>query len=190
MTPFRKRRRGGFVAEFDANEAELLTNLVGQVLALLQDRNGDAESAADPLARMVGMDGPMHAPDDPVLARLLPDAYRDSPEDATEFRRFTERSLSDAKVDHGNTVLTSLLDAGFEPGGDRAVEIELDMDGAWSWLKSLTDVRLAMAARIGIDDESDLALLHEATEESLRAMADIYEWLGYVQESLVHAMSQ
>ncbi len=32
-------------------------------------------------------------PEDPVLARLLPDAYRDDPEAAGEFRRYTEPAL-------------------------------------------------------------------------------------------------
>ena len=38
------------------------------------DRPGDP--SMDDLARLLGQTGPATPPDDPVLARLLPDAYR------------------------------------------------------------------------------------------------------------------
>ena len=37
-------------------------------------------------------------PDDPALARLLPDAYADDDEASAEFRRFTERTLRETKM--------------------------------------------------------------------------------------------
>ena len=47
-------------------------------------------------------------PEDPVLARLLPDAYRDDPEAAGEFRRYTEQDLRSGKVAAAQTVLATL----------------------------------------------------------------------------------
>ena len=44
----------------------------------------------------------------PVLARLLPDAYRDDTEAAGEFRRFTEQDLRSGKVAAARTVLDTL----------------------------------------------------------------------------------
>jgi hypothetical protein len=149
VKPFKRRKKGGFVAEFSMQEAELLANLVSQVIELLEDRNGACESSADPLAAMVGMSGPMVAPEDPALARLLPDGYRGSPDDATEFRRFTEQSLSAMKSANGGHVLESLSDAGLT-AGLKKLEVELTEQQGWAWLKSLTDVRLALAARIGM----------------------------------------
>lgn len=194
MKGFRKRRRGGIVGTFEGPEAALLANLVGQVVELLRDRNGESESSADPLATMIGMAGPMTPPDDPVLARLLPDAYRDAPDDATEFRRFTEQTLSSAKVANAEVVLAALAAGGLGadgPGEDASgdhVEVELDEAQGWAWLKALTDVRLAFATRIGIETEEDLEHMLASDDEAAIAMADIYDWLGYVQESLVHAL--
>ena len=46
------------------------------------------------------------APEDPVLARLLPDGYRDDPEAAGEFRKYTEPSLRSAKHQAAQTCWT------------------------------------------------------------------------------------
>ena len=194
MKPFKKRRRGGITATFEAGEAHLLASLSGQVVELLRDRNGASESDADPLAVQLGMGGSAVPPEDPVLARLLPDAYRGSDDDSGEFRRLTERSLTSTKVHHAETLIGSLIDGGltFEvPTGDdegEDVEVELNADAVQSWLKSLTDIRLSLAVRLGIENEEDAMLVGESSDEAIVAMAEIYDWLGYVQETLIAAL--
>ena len=70
-----KRRRGAVTADLDAGEAGLLAALAEDLLGLLGD--GD-QADEDPLAAMVGLSsGPVAVPDDPALARLLPNAYAD-----------------------------------------------------------------------------------------------------------------
>lgn len=193
MKPFKRRRRGGLAATFELGEAHLLANLAGQVVELLRDRNGAQESDTDPLAAQLGMGGPSLPPEDPVLLRLLPDAYRDDAEDAGEFRRFTERSLTSAKVLNAETMIGSLIDGGLSYGelpdedGD-PVEVELDPAEAQAWLRSLTDIRLSIAVRLGIETEEDAMLVGESEDEATAAMSDILEWLGYVQETLVEAL--
>ena len=193
MKPFKRRRRGGMTATFTSAEAHLLANLAGQVVELLRDRNGASESDADPLAVQLGMGGSAVPPEDPVLARLLPDAYRDSEDDAGEFRRLTERSLTSTKVHHAEILIGSLIDGGLSFGtpiedeGDD-VEVELDSDAVQSWLKSLTDIRLSLAVRLGIDNEEDAMLVGESADEAIVAMSEIYDWLGYVQETLIAAL--
>ncbi|MFC5677853.1 DUF2017 domain-containing protein [Aeromicrobium endophyticum] len=195
MRPFRKRRRGGISATFEIGEAHLLANLAGQVVELLRDRNGAEESHADPLAAQLGMGGPSLPPDDPVLQRLLPDAYRDDADDAGEFRRFTERSLTSAKVANAETLIGSLVDGGLTFGqlpdelddGDR-VEVELDDAEVQAWLKALTDVRLSLAVRLGIETDDDAEQVSQSDDDATAAMSDIFEWLGYVQETLVAAL--
>ncbi|MGH3387213.1 MAG: DUF2017 domain-containing protein, partial [Nocardioidaceae bacterium] len=143
-------------------------------------------------------DGPVDAPEDPVLARLLPDAYREDVEAAGEFRRFTERGLRDQKASNGLVVLETLRAAGLPdevadaesesvPGD--TVEVDLSHDAVQAWLRSLTDVRLALATRLGVedDDEDEWAALDEDDPRSY--LHDVYDWLGYVQESLVRAAS-
>ena len=193
MKPFKKRRRGGMPATFTSAEAHLLANLAGQVVELLRDRNGASESDADPLAVQLGMGGSAVPPEDPVLARLLPDAYRDSEDDSGEFRRLTERSLTSTKVHHAEILIGSLIDGGLSFGtpiedeGDE-VEVELDSDAVQSWLKSLTDIRLSLAVRLGIENEEDAMLVGESADEAIVAMSEIYDWLGYVQETLIAAL--
>lgn len=184
MKPFRRRRRGTVTATFALNEAQLLVNLTGQIVELLQDRNGPSESEPDPLAQLIGMTGPALPPEDPVLARLLPDAYRDAPDDAAEFRRFTEQSLSSAKVANARTVIQSLEDGGLDVGA-KNVEVELDDGQVMAWLRSLTDVRLALAVRLGIESEEDAERLAASDDEATLAMGEVFDWLGFVQETLV-----
>jgi hypothetical protein len=193
VKPFKKRRRGGITATFEIGEAHLLANLSGQVVELLRDRNGAEESDSDPLAAQLGMGGPSLPPEDPVLRRLLPDAYRDDQEDAGEFRRFTERSLTSAKVLNAETLIGSLVDGGLTFGelpdedGD-PVEVELDDNEVQAWLRALTDVRLSLAVRLGIETDEDTMLVAQSDDDAVAAMSDIFEWLGYVQETLVAAL--
>lgn len=193
MKPFKRRRRGGIAATFEPGEAHLLASLAGQVVELLRDRNGADESDADPLAAQIGMGGPSLPPEDPVLKRLLPDAYRDDEVDAGEFRRFTERSLTSAKVLNAETLIGSLIDGGLSFGepidqASQPVEIELDEDEVQAWLRSLTDIRLSLAVRLGIENDEDAMLIGASDDESIVAMSEIYEWLGYVQETLIGSL--
>jgi hypothetical protein len=191
MTPFKRRRRGGLVSTFDPAEAAVLANLAGQVVELLRDRNGEKASDPDPLMADLGFTGPAQAPEDPVLRRLLPDAYRDEPEDAAEFRRFTEPALTSAKVGNAQQLIDSLAAAGLDPAGegDEPIEVELGPEAAQAWLRSLTDIRLSLAVRLGIETEEDAMLLAQSGDEAEMAMSELYDWLGYVQETLVQALS-
>lgn len=197
MKPFRRRRRGGLLASFEPGEAQVIASLTSQVVELLRDRNGESASDPDPLAGELGLSGgPSLPPDDPVLQRLLPDAYRDDADEAAEFRRFTERSLTSSKVANAEVVLQTLRDAGLddldpesEPGEGDDLEVELGDDAVQAWLRTLTDVRLALAVRLGIENDEDAMLLHESQDEAVLAMAELYDWLGYVQETLVQALN-
>ncbi len=193
MKPFKRRRRGGICATFEAGEAHMLANLSGQVVELLRDRNGVSESEPDPLFEQVGLGGPLYPPEDPVLKRLLPDAYRDDPEDAAEFRRFTEQSLSAAKVRNAELMIDSLIDGGLSFDDEdlestKQIEVELDPEAVQAWLRSLTDIRLSLAIRLGIENDEDVMLISSSDDEATVAMGEIYDWLGYVQESLVGAL--
>ena len=196
MKPFKRRRRGGLLATFEPGEAHVIASLTSQVVELLRDRNGESASETDPLAGELGLSGgPSLPPDDPVLRRLLPDAYRDDSGEAAEFRRFTERSLTSAKVANAETVLATLKDAGLDETSfdedakaQEPLEVELDAEAVQAWLRTLTDVRLSLAVRLGIETDEDAMLLHQSDDEATLAMAELYDWLGYVQETLVTAL--
>ena len=197
MKPFKRRRRGGLLATFEPGEAQVIASLASQVVELLRDRNGESASDPDPLAGELGLSGgPSLPPDDPVLQRLLPDAYRDDADESAEFRRFTERSLTSTKVANAEAVLASLREAGLdetkvddEDAEDQEpLEVELDAEAVQAWLRTLTDVRLSLAVRLGIESDEDMMLLHQTEDEAVIAMTELYDWLGYVQETLVTAL--
>ena len=189
MTPFKRRRRGGIVATFDPAEATVLANLAGQVIELLRDRNGVQVSETDTLLGELGMMGPSQPPEDPVLKRLLPDAYRDDPDDAAEFRRFTETSLTSAKVANAEGLMSSLVTGGLDDLSDEPIEVELDPGSVQAWLRALTDIRLSLAVRLGLETDEDAMLLENSSDPAVVAMGELYDWLGYVQESLVQSLS-
>lgn len=203
MTPFR-HRHGRVETTFELAEGRMLSNLARQVIELLHDRNAPPEAEDDPLAAEVGMTGAHQPPEDPVLRRLLPDGYSDDEEESAEFRKYTEQSLTLAKVDNARTLLDSLDDAGINdnPPAEN-LEVELDDIQIPAWLRALNDMRLSLAVRLGIDSEDEAAGLEQAvvdaqnegagaqdsdSESSEHMMREVYLWLGYVQESLVGAL--
>jgi hypothetical protein len=193
MEPFRSVRGGGARAWLAAAEASLLRSLVSQVMSLVepddledqgQDRgqeqghDEDAELAA--LEAMVQGPGVDNPPDDPVLARLLPDGYRDDPEAAGEFRRYTEPALRSAKHQAAQEMMDTLPEAGGR--------IQLTQDQALSWLKALNDVRLALGVRLGVTEEFEEQWARLKPDDPQWSAFEVYAWLGAVQESLVQAL--
>jgi Domain of unknown function (DUF2017) len=190
---FVRGRRGRIIGLFSQLEAEMLRSLVSQVVELVRDEAPEGSRSDDPLETLLDVEGPLSRPEDPVLARLLPDAYADDAEASGEFRRFTEHGLRDQKAEHGRQVVTDLEDAGLTAEVDsegEPVELDLDTARAEVWLRCLNDVRLALATRLGVE-EGDEDYWEALPDDDPRAyMHDVYDWLGYVQETLVHAVSE
>jgi hypothetical protein len=181
-------------------EARMLATFAGQVIELLHEDTapfGPRNVDGDPLEALVEMDGPVSAPEDPVLVRLLPDAYREDDEAAADFRRFTEAALRADKVANARMLLDTLREAGYDGGTSEAldeaaadtIEIELSPQQVQAWLRSLTDMRLALATRLGIEDDDEEDWEELPDDDPRAVMHDVYGWLGFVQESLVQALS-
>ena len=170
---------GGVTARFARPEAAIIRDLVGQVVELVVADMPAPDT--DELAAMVGLSDSAEVPDDPVLARLLPDGYRDDPEAAQEFRRFTESGLRSAKVASAQTLLQTL-----PAGGGR---VKLSPEQAEAWLRSLNDVRLALGVRLGVTDDFDGLSEDVEADDPRFAYVQVYQWLAFLQESLVAALS-
>jgi hypothetical protein len=180
------------VATFTGFEADLLRSLASQLVELLRNEVAAPHESTDPFEQMMDFTGPTTEPDDPVLARLFPTAYPDDEEAAGEFRRFTEGGLRDSKAQAASLIIDTLEDAGLpaeltEDG--LVIDVELDVAQAVSWLKSFTDVRLALATRLGIEDEDDDYWLALPDDDPRTHVHDIYDWVGYLQETLVQSLS-
>jgi len=180
------------MVSFDEVEASLLRHLVGEVRDLLVDGEDPLPAQAEPaagvpsaaeLSAMTGLggraaadplDGGRGTPEDPALARLLPDAYRDDPHAAGEFRRLTESSLRRDKAAAAERLLATLPEDG--PG-----EVRLDPETTESWLSTINDVRLALGTRLEVTEE-----MAEPDPDDPDAPAYVvYLWLTELQGVLV-----
>jgi len=171
FTRHRKRLR----ADPEPVEVQILRQLAEELLVLVTE----PAVSQDPLAAMVGMpSGDVDPPDDPVLARLLPAAYRDDPDAAGDFRRYTDADLRAGKRANAQAVLDTLP----EEGG----RIDLDRDQADQWLSTLNDMRLALGTALGVTEDTDLDDA-DADDPQLQ-MLSIYGWLGWLQESLISCL--
>lgn len=187
----RHRRSKACVATFTAFEADLLRSLAGQLIELL--RNEEATPGkGDPLEELLDFSGPTTEPEDPVLARLFPSAYPDDEEAAADFRRFTEGNLRNGKAAAAAAVIDVLEESGLPPEPEEGlfIDVELDPASALSWLRSFTDMRLAIATRLGVE-EGDEAYWDALPDDDPRAQVhDVYNWVGFLQETLVDAASR
>lgn len=179
---FSRRRRGGIRLTLDAGEASVLDHLLEQLVELLEPEGSDAHDQLDPLAAMVGIGTSTEVPEDPALARLLPDAYGDDAEASAEFRRYTELSLRESKQVQAQLARATLADS------DREVLTDEETD---AWLRALNDLRLALGTRLEVteDVEAERAAIEALPEGDPRVvMHDVYDWLGYLQATLLQAM--
>lgn len=157
-------------------EAELLNSLIGQILELLHDPEPQAD--IDPLAALVGLDGPTVISSDPVLARLFPDAYPDDEANSADFRRYTQPDLQRQKLANAHIVRDDLA---IFPG-----EHAVNPENLNAWLLTINDLRLALGTRIGLDNETEMQL----SDESLTPIFGIYDWLTGLQGTLIDVIAQ
>jgi hypothetical protein len=191
----RKFKRHGTVvsSHLSTYEVGLLASLIHQLVDMVADGaperfDGSEPEPTDPFeawARDLSSDpDEPEAHDDPVLQRLFPNAYPHDPAAATDFRRFTEHDLKAKKIADAQVVLDALhrTEEGSQP-------VEIGPAETEAWLRTLTNVRLAVATRLGVTDAESAEELAELPEEDPRAfMASVYDWLGFAQETLVGSL--
>ena len=178
MNGWKRAGRGGrrrLVATLDAQEAAVLRGLIDEVRRMLDARV--AEQPRDELAEITGLDtGPSTKPDDPVLARLLPDFATDDADLSGALRSLHEPELIAAKEAAAAVVLETLPGAGGR--------IELTPDQADAWLAALNDVRLALGTALDVNED----MPDELPPDDPRAgHLGVYHWLTYVQDGLVQS---
>jgi hypothetical protein len=190
---FRSTRDGGVSVRLSGGEATLLRTLVVPVMELLKDPERPAPPAppSEPSDDIFAeLEKQFSQPDepapelsmDPVVARLLPDAYRDDPEKAGEFRKYTESSLRESKKYFAQTLLETL-----PPQGGK---VRLTGDQARDWLRALNDIRLMFGVRLEVTEDFEEQLAALDPKDPRAAAFEVYGWLGAVQESLVRALAR
>ncbi len=171
MRAFDALAGGDLLAEFEVQEVVVATDLVQQMIGLLERvKNGEAN--VDPS----------------VLARLFPDAYANDPDAADEFRRFTLDDLIDRKIENARGVLVSFDNAEIRRTGDGDIRtVQLDREYAMYWLGTLTDLRLVLATSLGIATGTEPEPHSETDSEYVESL---YDWFGFAQGSLLEALEE
>ena len=166
----------------DRDEAGMLDQLVTQLIQLLQSHSGTSLDP-DPLFASLEIGGTDETPEDPALARLFPDAFEDA-EDASRFRRVTEQGLLNRKLQDAMQVTSALGVDGLVDSG--AVEVEVTRTTLPAWVRTVTALRLAIGARIGLETSDDHARLME--DEETRGTVLVFDWLAAILESILAIM--
>ncbi|HUD80503.1 MAG TPA: DUF2017 domain-containing protein, partial [Streptosporangiaceae bacterium] len=141
---------------------------------------GDDQATLRAMAAQFSVAEAAELPDDPILARLLPDAYADDAKASGEFRRYTEIGLRSGKVAAAQTVLDTLPASGGR--------VRLSAADAQAWLRALNDVRLSLGVVLGVTDDFDDTVRNLPADDPRAAYIGVYQWLAYLQESLVEAL--
>lgn len=175
---FRRNRHGQVWLHLPEGERRLLGDLLAQLADLMAP--DEPAEAVDPLEELVGIDPTAQRPEDPALARLFPDAYAD-PEQADEFRRFTQRDLRTSKLEHLATASATLA---------RANPTQLSDEECRAWLGALNDLRLTLGARLDVTEDGSEQFLALDEDDPRRAMYLVYDWLTYHQDRLVRALEK
>ncbi len=190
-----RARPAGFVARIGAAEAAVLADVVGQVAELLLEAadGADDEASEESTGHGTFRLTPVTPPADPAVRRLLPDASLDDVDVAAEFRRLTHEDLRQVKTERAQAFADAL--AGLGETGRLVVRREEAPQVA----AVLTDVRLVLADRLGLEtDEDSVVLDHvvqgpppvEPHELATYHLGSVFAVLGYLQETLVVAMTE
>ncbi|MDN3351706.1 DUF2017 domain-containing protein [Actinomadura sp. DC4] len=174
---FSSARGGQVCLRMGAEEASVVRLLVGQLLDLIGESD-ESETTFEGMPDLRLSDN-TSVPEDPVLARLFPDAYREDQGASAEFRRYTEGSLREGKRAAAQTVLRTLGEGG---------TVYLDPEQAQAWLRALNDLRLALGTRLDITEETLEQMRTFDWDDPRNAGYAAYDWLTYLQESLVRAL--
>lgn len=123
-------------------------------------------------------------PEDPALARLLPDLIAGS--DATEGEAERLRALTEPVVVAGKR---AALEEAVQLLTTRPLKVPVD--SASRFASALNDIRLVLAQRLGIETAQDAERIHAAEEsedEMDRYLALLYGFVSWLQESLMTAL--
>lgn len=117
-------------------------------------------------------------PEDVVLQRLFPDAYEDD-SDSAAFKELVGDDLRAHKKEALRTVTERL-------GKTGPVVTSIPPEEISSWLSMLTDLRLAIGARLEVTEER-MAEELDPNDPDAPAMSALH-WLGWIQGTMLEAL--
>lgn len=187
MTPFRSVPEG-YQAKWEDTERIVVASLALEIADLIKQQAGAQEpTEADPIAHLFAPADEPPEIHDPAIRRLLPDATDDA-EVSAEFRRLTQNDLALGKI-QALRRWAKLLTAD-QRNIDHGLII-IPRAQARSVAAALTDIRLVLAQRLGLESDDDVERLHDALFDGGLAndlrnyWASVFVTVGYAQQSLV-----
>jgi hypothetical protein len=180
MSSFTKTDKGVLV-HLDETESPILRQTATEVLEILA--SGDSSAVSDdPLAQMVGISTNDTLPENPILARLFPNAYEDD-QLAREFRRYTEAPLHATKQLAITNLLSSLPLIG-------EASVELDFDGIDEWMRAINDLRLALGVALNVDEDAEERFAELGETDPTVFTYQVFNWLGWLLENLIESATE
>ncbi len=176
---------GALRIRFEYDEAAMLDQLITQLAQLLQSHSGTALDP-DPLFASLEVGGSDELPHDPALARLFPDAY-EGDDEASTFRRVTEQGLLNRKLQDATLVTSALGVDHADLAASDNIDVNVTAATLPAWVRTITALRLAIAARIGLDTAEDHDRLLE--QEDTHGTVLVFDWLAAILESVLTIMS-
>ncbi|WP_402376207.1 DUF2017 family protein [Isoptericola rhizosphaerae] len=168
MTPFRSTP-AGFVARWEPVEREVLARVARDVAGLLRADAGLPDDVTD---AGVAFTGVARVPRDPAVQRLLPDAHREDADVAAEFRHLTQTDLAAGKVARLLAFADAVADDGGTDDAPSDGQVVVAREAAQDFAGALTDVRLVLGERLGLDDDADVEHLHHEVLAGLGIVDD------------------
>ncbi|HET7483351.1 MAG TPA: DUF2017 family protein [Actinomycetota bacterium] len=140
-------------------------------MELTDQEAGILRSLLDEMATLLDAD----VPEDAIKARLFPPASEDPQQQAT----FAELTRSDLE----NEKRAAVRDVREQLGPRGPVVVDLDDDDVGTWLRLLTDLRLAIGTRLEVTDETMAAEI-DPNDPNAAALS-VLHWLGWMTESIL-----
>lgn len=158
MAPEFTREAKNMRARLDRDESELFRRLVAEMRTLLTDDGGPTEL---------------------IRGRLFPNAY-EAPEDEQAYRELVGDDLQRAKLEAADTVAESITSGG-------PIDVAIPESQIDAWLTLLTDMRLAIGTRLGVDEDT-MASEVEIDDPNAPALT-VMHWLAWMQEMILEELT-
>ncbi|WP_417511614.1 DUF2017 family protein [Microbacterium sp.] len=122
-----------------------------------------------------------HSDRDPAVARLTPNPYPEDAEASVEFTMATRDDLLNRRTADA-ALVRGALDPFLDPADERdersEVELVVSAHEIDAWLRTLTALRLIIASRLRITDDSDL-------EDADDPRFNVFHWLGFRLDTMI-----
>jgi hypothetical protein len=114
---------------------------------------------------------------DPIYDRLFPSAY-EAPKDEAAYRELIGDDLQTHKLEALDVVTKGLENT----------TVDVEGDDFEAWIRTLTDLRLAIGTRLEVDEER-MAAEPDPRDPDAQSL-QILHWLGWITEGLLEARAR